>query len=57
MKSRQMIVDNDGLELAGVIPDDEQVYEFDLNGRPTVEIEESNPALKAAYSIFDKIIP
>ena len=51
------MINNDGLELAGVIPDDKEVYEFDLDGRPTVEIDEGNPALKAAYSIFDKIIP
>jgi CO dehydrogenase maturation factor len=51
------MIDNDGLQLAGVIPDDEQVYEFDLVGRPTVDIGEGNPALSAAYAIFDKIIP
>ena len=51
------ILADDGLELAGVIPEDEQVYEFDLNGRPTIDIEETNPALQAAYSIFDRIIP
>jgi CO dehydrogenase maturation factor len=51
------ILSDSGLELAGVIPEDEQVYEFDLNGRPTIDIDETNPALKAAYSIFDRIIP
>jgi len=51
------MIDSDGLELAGVIPDDEQVYEFDLNGRPTIDIDEGNPALKEAYSIFNQIIP
>ena len=53
---KQMITDG-GLELAGVIPDDEQVYEFDMDGRPTIEIDDGNPALKAAYAIFDKIVP
>ena len=51
------ILGEEDLELAGVIPEDEQVYEFDLNGRPTIDIDEDNPALKAAYSIFDRIIP
>ena len=51
------LIDDDGLKLAGVIPDDEQVYEFDLEGRPTIDIDQGNPALKAAYSIFDQIIP
>ncbi|MGD8700934.1 MAG: AAA family ATPase [Desulfosarcina sp.] len=51
------MIDKDGLELAGTIPDDEQVYEFDMEGMPTIEIDESNPALKAAFAIFDRIIP
>ena len=52
----QMLAES-GLELAGVIPEDEAVYEYDLNGRPTVDLDDSNPALEAAYTIFDRIIP
>jgi CO dehydrogenase maturation factor len=44
------------LELAGIIPENETVYEYDLNGRPTVEIPEDNKALRAAFAIFDRII-
>jgi len=51
------MIDEAELELAGVIPEDEQIYELDLEGRPTIEIDENNPALKAAYSIFDRILP
>jgi CO dehydrogenase maturation factor len=51
------ILADSGLELAGVIPEDEEVYAFDLEGRPTIEIEAGNPALASAFSIFDKIIP
>ena len=47
----------DGLELAGTIPEDRQIYEFDLNGRPTVALPDDSPALKAAWDIFDRIIP
>ena len=47
----------EGLVLAGTIPADDTVYEYDLNGRPTAEIPEDNPALKAAFAIFEKIIP
>jgi len=46
-----------GLELAGVIPDDEEVYQFDMEGRPTMDVGEGNPALVAAYEIFERIIP
>jgi CO dehydrogenase maturation factor len=45
-----------GLELAGTIPEDEMVYEYDLNGQPTVEMPEDSKSIKAAFSIFDKII-
>jgi CO dehydrogenase maturation factor len=51
------MVKKNGLEIAGTIPEDNDVYEYDLNGRPTIEIPEDNRAVKAAFEIFDKIIP
>lgn len=50
------LIKQDGLELAGTVPDDETVYTFDLKGRPTIEIDVDNPAVKAAFGIFDKIL-
>jgi CO dehydrogenase maturation factor len=50
------IIKEKGLELAGTIPEDNEVYEYDLNGRPTIELPEDNTAVLAAYEIFDKII-
>ena len=50
------IINNAGLELAGTIPEDDTVYEFDLDGRPTVELPDDNPAIQAAFEIFDRII-
>lgn len=50
------IIQENGLELAGIVPEDNDVYEYDLNGRPTIEIPEENTAVKAAFEIFDKII-
>jgi hypothetical protein len=29
---------------------------FDLEGRPTIELDQGNRALNAAYDIFDRII-
>jgi CO dehydrogenase maturation factor len=46
-----------GLELAGSIPDDEQLASFDLEGKPTSQLQVDNPVVKAAYSIFEKVIP
>jgi CO dehydrogenase maturation factor len=45
-----------GLELIGIIPEDEMVREFDLEGRPTSELGMESEALKTAYSIFEKNI-
>jgi CO dehydrogenase maturation factor len=50
------IVQSNGLELIGTIPEDPAIYDFDLNGRPTIEIPEENSALQAAYGIFERII-
>jgi len=50
------IIKNEGLELAGTIPQDNTIYEYDLNGRPTIEMPEDNKAVKAAFEIFEKII-
>jgi len=44
------------LELAGTIPEDDTVYTYDLQGRPTIEMPEENAAIQAAFDIFDKII-
>ncbi len=53
----EIIDKEDGLALAGAVPADDAVYEFDMKGRPTVEMPTDSPAVRAAYAIFDKIIP
>ena len=50
------IIDEAGLVLAGMIPEDEDVYEYDLNGRPTMTLGQDNPAVRASFNIFDQII-
>ena len=51
------MIQKEGVTLAGTIPADDAVYEFDLNGEPTIEIPEENPAMAAAFGIFSQIIP
>ena len=48
---------SDGLELAGTIPEDDTIYEFDLK-RATDRSKclSDNRAMQAAYAIFDRII-
>jgi CO dehydrogenase maturation factor len=43
------------LVLVGAVPEDADLQQFDLNGRPTVELEKDNRAVAAAYRIFDKM--
>lgn len=50
------IVKKENIELIGVIPEDQTVYEFDLEGRPTVDLPDDNTAVRAAFDIFSKII-
>jgi len=50
------LVSQDGLELAGTVPADDAVYEYDLKGKPTIDIDEDNPAVKSVFAIFDKIL-
>ncbi len=50
------IIGDAGAELGGVLPADEAVYEYDHAGRPTVELPEDTPVVRAAFDIFDKIM-
>lgn len=45
-----------GLNLAGTIPEDNTLYEYDLNGRPTIEMPFDNIVVKAVFDIFDRIV-
>ncbi len=52
----KQLIDNAGIEMAGTIPEDDGVYQFDLNGRPTIDLPKENPAVKAAFEIFNRIV-
>ena len=48
---------NEGeLELAGTVPTDPLVYDFDFSGRPTVEMPEESASVRAAFDIFEKVV-
>ncbi len=50
------MIAEDGLPLAGTVPDNETVYQYDFNGKPTIALDDGNPAVQAAFAIFDKIL-
>ena len=46
-----------GPELLGTIPEDDIIYEYDLNGRPTIEMPEDSPSVRAAFDLFARFLP
>jgi len=46
-----------GLNLAGTLPDNEELASYDLSGKPTAKLPAENPVVAAAHSIFRRIIP
>jgi len=50
------LVEKEDIKLAGIIPEDDTVYDFDIDGKPTVDMPEDSKSVKAAFEVFDKII-
>lgn len=48
-------IEKQGLTLLGVVPQDEQVFEFDCDGVPTVQLPEDSPVRQALYHIIDNL--
>jgi len=45
-----------GLEVLGVIPADDVLMAWDLEGKPTTQLPADNPAVTAAFGLFDKLV-
>ncbi len=52
----QAEVENQGLPLAGAIPEDPVLAQFDAEGQPTITLPADSAALTAAYRIFDQLL-
>ena len=46
-----------GVELAGTVPEDPTVYDYDFRGVPTIRMPLESPSVRAAFAIFDTIVP
>lgn len=44
------------MELTGTISEDSSIREFDLAGKPTIELDNESRAFSKAYEIFDRIL-
>ena len=50
-------IEKNRLDLAGIVPSDEEINRFDRNGTPTFGLPASAPSVQAAWRIFEKYIP
>ena len=48
-------IENQKLDLLGVVPQDDDVYRFDCEGRPTVQLPKDSPVRKALKEIIEKL--
>ena len=48
-------IESQGLDLLGVVPQDDTVYRFDCDGRPLVELPEDSPVRRALGEIIKKL--
>lgn len=48
-------IQNQGLDLLGVVPHDDTVYEYDCEGKPTVQLPEDSPVRAAMKDIVAKL--
>jgi CO dehydrogenase maturation factor len=49
-------IETQGMELAGLLPEDPLIAEYDAQGRPTYALPTDSPALQAAYGVLGKLI-
>lgn len=46
-------IEKQGLELLGVVPHDDTVYEFDCDGKPTVQLPDDSPVKKQFGRLYN----
>ncbi|HLE42182.1 MAG TPA: carbon monoxide dehydrogenase [Nitrospirota bacterium] len=49
-------IEQQGVEFAGFVPADELIFEYDLKGRPLVQLPLDSKALTGYYALLDKLI-
>ena len=48
-------IEKSGLDLIGVVPHDEMIYEYDSDGKPTAKLPDDSPARAAVNEIAEKL--
>jgi CO dehydrogenase maturation factor len=44
-----------GLKIAGIVPQDELIFEYDIQEKPIIQLSEKSIAVKAVFSILDEL--
>ncbi len=50
-------ISQQGVEFAGFVPADDLIFEYDLNGKPLIQLPADSKALKSFFTIMDKLVP
>ncbi len=50
------MIEKAGIEYLGSVPADDMVYEYDLAGRPMIELPEDSPVVKASFNAFSQFM-
>ena len=56
-KALQQAIKQQAVEFAGFVLADELIFEYDLNGKPLIQLPADSKALTGYYGILDKLIP
>ncbi|HXY54827.1 MAG TPA: AAA family ATPase [Nitrospirota bacterium] len=56
-KALQQAIKQQGVEFAGFVPADHLIFEYDLNGKPLIQLPAESKALMRYFAMLDKLIP
>ena len=56
-KALLQAIGQQGVEFAGFVPADELIFEYDLNGKPLVQLPPDSKALTSYFAVLDALIP
>jgi len=51
------LTDRQGMEFAGFVTEDPLIFDYDLQGKPLMQLPPDSTALKSYFAILDKLIP
>jgi CO dehydrogenase maturation factor len=50
-------IEQQGVEFAGFVPEDEMIFEYDISGRPLIELPPESKALTRYFALLDTLVP